>query len=341
MIMRQERRSSRRVTRIPRQGNFHMSLPQVLKIKLTALDSSIMAVGFGRGLGAFTVTNGGAQTRAGALYDIFYPTGTYIDPGQPGATASARVLGASNAGGNLDVSSGSQAWIIPGSWDGTATGLSSRSDETKINVLPGQMTSFAALYKLARVERVDFHFKITNLGPSSITGQADGPTSLIQSNASGALNHLIAVLPQSHWTNSLTPPGFLWSPNSSHSDHNASQLAELPGSITVSSSQDGNREVIHIRKSVDCAARQAGDPIRQATWMQSDDVGSEWIMPPRSLNDPVLGSIATSPIVDQILNSGSSLNVAQRNCWFRYNEHVSVQYHLTFWDPKTPQITFT
>lgn len=321
---------------VSRTGNFHLSLPQVLKVALPALDSTLQAIGYGKA--ATPGTTSGARTRAASFYELFYPRGTYLLENQ-------KVLGAANLGGlNL----ADAAWIIPGDYDATdSTTLANRSEETIINVLPGQMTAFASLYKKARVERTEFHFKFTNLGPAAIIGAADAPTGSLQSTASGSVNHLLVTLPQSQWTatfsnNTVGGPTPAWTPDSHHSDSNSAQLAELPGSVLVTSSQDGNREIIHVRRSFDNSSKQAGDTIRSETWMTSDDLGTEWTIPAVSPNDPVLGVIGTSSLLDQVLISQyTNLTEAQRNCWFRYNEHVHVRYHITFWEPKTPQITFS
>lgn len=85
-----------------------------------------------------------------------------------------------------------------------------------------------------------------------------------------------------------------------------------------------------------------GDTIRTTTWMTSKDDGTGWILPPSLDTDPQLGVLATSPLIDQYLNSNNAaLTAANTNWWFRYNEHVHVYYHITFWEPKTPQVVFS
>lgn len=312
-------------------------MPQVLKIALPALDSTLHAIGPGKTTGTGgPSTSSGARTRTASFYEIFYPRASYL-------TEKDTTLGASNVT-TLGSTGGFSAWVIPGVYNGT----DQRSEETVLNVFPGQMTAMASLYKLARVEKVEFHFKFTNLGPSAILGNADAPTATAQSMASGSVNHLLVTLPQSQFTDTFSRPGLTntpkWLPGSFHSDSNSAQMAELPGSTVVTSSQDGNREIVHVRKSYDCASKQAGDPIRTATWMVSNDLGTAWTIPAAAPEDPILGVIGTSSLIDNTLialpDSGTLVE-SQRNIWFRYNEHVHVRYHITFWEPKTPQITFT
>lgn len=206
-----------------------MAMPQILQVRLPALDTNLQAIGPGRAL-VGTAPNqsalGGARTRAGSLYDLFLPQGTYIfdtrttNPTSPldpnydvGTTRGSK--------GVPDISSESEKWIVPGSYD--PANSVPPSDELTIELLPGQLRAFAQLYKLARVERVDFNFKFTNLGVSAIVNSLDVPTTMTQSMASSSVSHLLTVLPKSQWSrmlnlNSLTDQ---WSPDSKHSNSNA------------------------------------------------------------------------------------------------------------------------
>jgi len=90
--------------------------------------------------------------------------------------------------------------------------------------------------------------------------------------------------------------------------------------------------------------KQAGDTVRTHTWMTSNDTGTGWDFPAAQDSDPVLGVVGTSSLIDQALIGiplNSYLTDTQRNFWFRYNEHVHVRYHITFWEPKSPQIVFS
>jgi len=298
-----------------------MALPQILKLRFTAQDSSLMTLGLGN---VKDMANWSAPTRCLTQYELFYPRGTYY--------RDSPNLGMSSTPGL----SGS-AYPYPGFNSPTF------SPETIVDVFPGQMSAFIQLYKLARVERVDFSFKITNMGPSSITdGGNNPPTASNQAAASGPVNHTILVLPQSQVTDTFQTATNKWNPSSIHSDSNACQLAELPGCTSMTSSQDGNKEVIRIRKSFDLTMRQGGDSIRTATWMTSTDLPAApaWTIPAAQPTDPILLSIGTSPLIDQTLSGMFTGSGTTQDFWLRYNEHIQVTYHVTFWDPRTPTIVF-
>lgn len=312
-----------------------MALPQILKLRLPGLDSNIQAIGPGR-IYYEGSQKAGARTRSMSIYDIFYPQGRYVLDVQ--ISPDVRCRGAKQ----VENLANDRDWIVPGTYDPRPTTPIPPSEELTIELLPGQLASFARLYKLARVERVDFNFKFTNMGVSSVTKSGDPPSLSTQNLASSSISHLLAVLPKSQWDRILNL-GFSgsWSPDSEHSNSNAAQLAELPGSTFVSTSQDGNREIVHVKKSYDCAARMGGDPIRQTTWLKSKDDGTAWEIPPSQDTDPRLGVIGTSPLIDQFMGSSlGNMNINNGDWWFRYNEHVHVFYHITFWEPKTPTLTF-
>lgn len=302
-----------------------------MQIRLNAKDSNIFTLGFGPNSSGDTY---GPPTSAKSLYELFYPRGTYFQY--------------SNGQSYNGTDTGKATYLYFHS-DGT-TGYADHPN-VRVNIFPGQMEAFADLYKYARVERVDFLFKITNLGVSpvdpskTVVSSNVVPSALLDSPLvrSATITHTTSVLPNSQ----LTDQGTNWLYDSKKSDTFASQVAEIPGASAVTSSQDGNKETVFIRRSIDLTQRMAGDSVRQRTWMTSQkDVVSgtttKWAMPAIAAEDPVLSNIGTSPIIDERLQTIGPIVLNQdNNLWFRYNEQVSIQWHITFWEPKTQPITFS
>lgn len=298
-----------------------------MKLKLNAKDSNIFAIGMGPFLGyAAASTSYGPPTSTKGIYELFYPRATYF------------------MYSNAQAAAGTTNDKINYPYSGTAgTTAPDLAPQHVISVFPSQMEAFAQLYKYARVERVDFLFKITNLGVSKMNSAGGGTSPDNPMFKTSTVTHTSVVLPYSQvsdWSSS-------WGAGATKSETYASQLAETTGATQSITHQDGNKETIYIKKSLDLTQQQAGDTVRSRTWMTSGSTidsssNSYWTFPPRTNADPVLVNIGTSPLIDeQLQNLGYMANADNNNFWFRYNEQVSVQYHLTFWEPKTQQLTFS
>jgi len=327
---RRSNRSSKAL--VSRAGNFHMALPLTMKLKLAARDSNIMAIGLGPYLsidGGNVTLKYGPPTSTRCHYELFYPRGQYFKfiEEQPynGLGTNKVTYPYGTAGSN--------------------------AAQATVSLYPGQMEAFGTLYKYARVERVDFHVKFSNMGHSDITPT---PISTVNSEpfSTGAICHTMAVLPKSQidaWGfNSTVGP---WTSTYIQSNSAAAQIAEIPGTTQLISSQDGNKEVVSYRKSIDLTQRMAGDSIRQRTWMSSNasqtgTAGTTWNFPAAQNDDPTLVTLGTSSLIDEYLQTRGQYTAQDlgpngasgNNIWLRYNEQVEVTYHLTFWEPKTPAI---
>lgn len=314
-----------------------MALPTSFKLRLKGSDSNVMTLGFGPFGGMSYPTDGNPATISGygpptscrSIYELFYPRGTYF-----------LYTPATDYNGNTN-----GQWIY-----NRVTALGSA--QNKLSMFPDQMTPFAYLYKYARVERVDFNFKLTNLGLASIIPSAVTPSNFLVDKHydSSTLSHTLITIPKNQvdaMDFDKNSPQKGWSPGSKVSDSNAAQLAEMPGSARKVSSQDGNRETVYFTYSIDLTKRMAGDSIRQSTWMTAltdPDPTTKlmWNIPEATANDPQLVSIGTSPLIDERLQTVGALgNANENNVWFRYVEQVTVNYHITFWEPKTPVVDFS
>lgn len=202
------------------------------------------------------------------------------------------------------------------------------------NTVPGQLNSFANLFKYAVVERVDFVFRYTNLGTAPLYGQTDSSTSASVSLAGSNLLHTCMPLPRAQIDQLKTT----WRCNSRSSNTNAVHLSEFPGCTTVITAQDGTKETGFIRKSFDLA-QITGDTVRKEAWAVSNETGSpSWTWQAPIAIEPQLCMIATSPLIDsRLASSGYPETLTAGNVLLRYNEHIQVHYHITFWQPKSPQ----
>lgn len=349
------RRTSRRSfkARIPRQGNFHMSLPSMLKLRLTATDSNVHGLGLG-GWGAVNTAGlynatGGSAFPAGlaptyvlTLYDLSRPSaelfcpptadGTIVTPDQVKSAAWM----AKQAAGTALTAPDYYAYHMPGFVNTVLQTPTSTVVQTPIatpNTHPGQLNSFANLFKYAVIERVDFVFKYTNLGTAPLYGQTDSSSSASLSLAGSNLLHTCMPLPRAQ----LDTLKLSWRASSRASNTNAVHLSEFPGCSTIITAQDGTKETGLIRKSFDLA-QITGDTVRKDSWATSSETTTPtWTWPSPPSIEPQLCMIATSPLIDsRLASTGYPDSLTAGNVLLRFNEHVQVHYHVTFWQPKSP-----
>ena len=315
-----------------------MSLPNTMKVRLKSADTVIQAIGTGSWTTVMT-SGYGAPTTSRVRYELFYPRGVYylptIPPTPPAVVSTPLYQEASSTTNGYFNYPLSSSGSIP--------------ETMKVTVYPDQMTAFGSLYKYARIERVDFIIRFANLGASSL-GAAQSVASQDKYWSSANINHTSLVVPYAQyndWGAYKTPPSYpgqaKWDQNSAKSDHIAGQVSEMPGSVRLTTSQDGNREIVTFRGSYDLTQRMAGDSVRQRTWMSSlvkpDANGNIWVIPDVQDDDPQLAVIGTSPLIDERRESlPANASAADNNVWLRWAQHVAIQNHLTFWEPKSPII---
>lgn len=344
------RRTGRRSykSRIPRQGNFHMALPSMLKLKLTATDSNVHGLGLGGYISAMLSSTpaGLSPTYCMTLFDLSRPFGELHCPALPNGTAmapslikSAAFLASLAAGTTLNglTQADYMYYHMPGFTNKVLTNVQSDIAQQPIatpNVNPGQLNSFANLFKYAVVERVDFVFKYTNLGTAPLYGQSDSSSSSALSLAGSNILHTCMPLPRTQ-ADELRKT---WLSSSRSSNTNAVHLSEFPGCSSIITAQDGTKETGYIRKSFDLSTI-TGDSVRKEAWAVSNETGlPAWTWQPPMSIEPQLCMIATSPLIDSRLASANyPESIAAGNVLLRYNEHIQVHYHITFWQPKTPQ----
>lgn len=320
-IMQSRRRAYRRKpyrSLVNRTGNFHMALPAQFRCRFKALDSNFRGIGAPPGIGG---NDAGAPSASFTIIDTTNFSGLIFNP-TPNTPAGVGVPAAGQ-------------YVVPGDSGG----------QNSFNLIPDQVLAFARLYKNARVERVDVTIKISNLGVSPLFGALaqTNSWSTIQGIQSASVNHTLLVLPRNQVAEMMSPASSGFKFNSGTNDALAMQLAEMPGSLMKQSSQDGNREQILLTKSIDLTTFYAGDSIRTSTWLTSSADSTSWNYshsPETPLEDPRIVLLGTSPSLDQLLTTSGPAGSAQKDFWMRWNEAVTVQYHVTFWDQRTPRIIF-
>lgn len=364
MIRRRGRRSYK--SRIPRQGNFHLALPSMLKLRLTAQDSNVHGLGLG-GWGYFDATAnqyktsnastavaqsqplGLAPTFCMTFFDLSRPFAELHRPPdsrgivpQESSIRSASQFAAAAAAPDTYFASAPAylltSYHMPGfvSNDSRVGTDSTQQVISKPDVLPGQLGSFANLFKYAVVERVDFVFKYTNLGTGPLYGASDSSASSSVSLAGSNLLHTCMPLPRSQ----LEVLKRDWKASNRHSNSNAVHFSEFPGCTTIITAQDGTKETGFVRKSFDLA-QITGDTVRKESWAYStDEALPQWVWPNPPDTEPQLCMFATSPLIDsRLASAGYPETLTAGNVLLRYNEHIQVHYHITFWQPKTPSLT--